>query len=130
MRRGRCRGPHGALGAAPADESLRVYGSDARAVAGLAAEDPSLGERLDPRLPYSGAHVVYGVRAEMARTVADVLARRTRALFLDAEAARACAPRAASLIAAELGLDRGWIEAQLSDFDRVIASRRGNGTLV
>ncbi|MEA2721217.1 MAG: glycerol-3-phosphate dehydrogenase [Candidatus Eremiobacteraeota bacterium] len=121
---------HGALGPVPADESLRVYGSDANAVAGMAAGDTSLGTRLDPRLPYTGAHVVYGVRAEMARTVEDVLARRTRALFLDGEAARASAPRAASLIAAELGFDRGWIQAQVSGFDRIAAARQGSDGLV
>ena len=121
---------HGALAPVPADETLRVYGSDAAAVSEVTAGDASLGARLDPRLPYTGAHVVYGVRAEMARTVEDVLARRTRALFLDAEAARECAPRAASLIAAELGLDHGWIETQLAAFYRVTAPRRGSDGFV
>ncbi len=37
-----------------------------------------------PALPYTGAEVVWAVRAEMAQTVEDVLARRTRALFLNA----------------------------------------------
>jgi glycerol-3-phosphate dehydrogenase len=117
---------HGALALVPADDSVRVYGTDATAVAEIAARDTSLGTRLDPRLPYTGAHVVYGVRAEMARTVEDVLARRTRALFLDAAAARACAPRAAALIAAELGFDRVWIEAQLAHFDRLTAASQGS----
>ena len=121
---------HGALGPVPADESVRVYGCDATAVSEIAAGDASLRTRLDPRLPYTGAHVVYGVRAEMARTVEDVLARRTRALFLDAEAARACAPRAASLIAAELGLGHGWIEAQLSHFDRATGHPQGSARFV
>jgi glycerol-3-phosphate dehydrogenase len=115
---------HGALGPIPADENVRVYGSDATAIADLADGDTSLGTRLDPRLPYTGAQIVYGVRAEMARTVEDVLARRTRALFLDADAARASAPRAAALIATELGFDRSWIDAQVSHFDRV-STRRG-----
>jgi glycerol-3-phosphate dehydrogenase len=121
---------HGALGPVPAEDGARVYGSDARAVADLSRADIALGARLDPRLPYTGAHVVYAVREEMARTVDDVLARRTRALFLDAEAACACAPRAASLMAAELGFGRSWIEAQLSHFDRVTPSRQGSDRLV
>ena len=109
---------------APADDALRAYGTDAVHLQSLIARDASLGERLDPRLPYTGAHVVYGARAEMARTVEDVLARRTRALFLDADAARASAARAASLMAAELGRDAAWIARELGTFDSLAARRR------
>ncbi|HWT07173.1 MAG TPA: FAD-dependent oxidoreductase, partial [Xanthomonadales bacterium] len=119
---------HGAHGEKLADDTLCVYGSDARAVQRLSADDASLGEPLDPRLPYTAAHVVYGVRAEMARTVEDVLARRTRALFLDVDAARASAPRVAALIAAELGYDATWITQQLTAFE-ALAARRKPGTL-
>jgi glycerol-3-phosphate dehydrogenase len=114
---------HGALGARPVDDALRPYGSDAHELVRLIEGDASLGEPLDPRLPYTGAQVVYGVGAEMARTVEDVLARRTRALFLDAGAARASAPRAASLIAAELGRDAAWANAQAAGFEALAARR-------
>src|SRR5205823_10364330 len=59
-----------------------VYGADAPMVEALALENPSLGERLHPALPLRGCEVLWAVREEMARTVADVLARRSRALFL------------------------------------------------
>lgn len=85
------------------DEPLVEYGTDASAVRELIAADASLGAPLDARLPYTGAQVVYAVRAEMARTVDDVLARRTRAVVLDAGAAQAAAPRVAALMSAELG---------------------------
>jgi glycerol-3-phosphate dehydrogenase len=52
----------------------------------------------------------------MARTVEDVLARRTRALFLDAQAAIAMAPETARLLARELGRDQGWQTAQVEAF--------------
>ncbi len=52
-------------------------------------EDPSLARRLYPDLPYITAEVVWAVRGEMARTVEDVVARRTRALFLNARASHA-----------------------------------------
>jgi glycerol-3-phosphate dehydrogenase len=52
----------------------------------------------------------------MARTVADVLARRTRALILDARAAMDMAPRVASLIATELARDQKWEEAEVRAF--------------
>jgi glycerol-3-phosphate dehydrogenase len=52
----------------------------------------------------------------MARTVEDVLARHTRALFLNASAAIAMADPVAKLLAAELGRDEAWIEVQVSEF--------------
>ncbi len=108
---------HGATAAEQPDGALRVYGSDAAAVAALRAHDPGLGARLDPRLPYTGAEVVYAARAEMARTVDDVLARRTRASFLDAGAARASAPAVAALLARELGRDAAWQADQVRGFE-------------
>ena len=57
--------------------------------AGIGKSDPGLAEPLDTALPYTGAEVVWAARHEMARTVEDVLARRTRALFLNARAALA-----------------------------------------
>ena len=59
---------------------------------------------------------MWAARYEMARTVEDVLARRTRALFLDARAAIAMAPRVADLLARELGRDEGWRSAQVEAF--------------
>jgi glycerol-3-phosphate dehydrogenase len=95
---------------------LSVYGSDAPAIRRLMEEDAGLGERLHPDLPYTGAEVVWAARHEMARTVEDVLARRTRALFLNAHAAIAMAPRAADLLARELRQDEDWRAAQLRLF--------------
>ena len=80
--------------------SLRVYGSDAPAIEAMERDDPALAEPLHPALPYTGAEVVWAARHEMARTVEDVLARRTRALFLNARAAIEMAPRVAALMAA------------------------------
>ena len=96
-------------------EPLSVYGSDADAIRTLSAE-PRLGEQLDPNLPYNGAEIVWAARAEMARTVEDALARRTRALFLNSSSAIAMAPAAAKLLACELGRDQAWIDAQVTGF--------------
>jgi glycerol-3-phosphate dehydrogenase len=74
------------------------------------------GPPLHSALPYCPAQVTNAVRTEMARTVADVLARRTRALILDARAAMEVAPRVASLIAAELARDQKWEEAEVRAF--------------
>jgi glycerol-3-phosphate dehydrogenase len=87
--------------------TLSVYGSDALGIADLMTTSPALAEPLHPELPYTGAEVVWATRHEMARTVEDVLARRTRALFLNARAADAMAPAVAHLMAGELGWDAG-----------------------
>lgn len=96
--------------------SLGVYGSDADAILALAAADPKLGEKLHPDLPYLGAEVVWAVREEMARTLDDVLSRRTRALFLNARAALAMAPAVAGLMAKELDKEPDWVDSQLQQF--------------
>jgi glycerol-3-phosphate dehydrogenase len=93
-----------------------LYGSDAAAVDRLARERPELAEPLHPRLPYRGAEVVWAARREMARTVEDVLARRTRALLLDARASIEAAPAVARRIAEELGRDAAWEAAQTASF--------------
>ncbi len=93
-----------------------VYGSDANAVKALAKENVSLKEVLDSRLPYTGAEVVWATRFEMARTIEDVLARRTRALFLDARAAMNMAPAVARLMAGELKKEEDWEKEQVLSF--------------
>ena len=60
--------------------------------------------------------MIWAVREEMARTVEDVLARRTRALFLNAQAALRMAPRVAQLMAVELKQSPGWEAEQLERF--------------
>ena len=97
-------------------EPLNVYGSDAPLLQTLIAQQAELGQPLDARLPYIKAQVIWAVRNEMARTVEDVLARRLRALFLDAQAAIDMAPQVAALMAAELGKDNSWQQAQVQAF--------------
>ena len=106
---------HGYLREAEALGHLEVYGSDADAIRTL-AHRPALAARLHPDLPYIAAEVVWAARAEMARTVEDVLARHTRALFLNANAAIAMAEPVAVLLATELGRDEAWIDAQVKEF--------------
>jgi glycerol-3-phosphate dehydrogenase len=99
--------------------TLAAYGADSEKVRGLIAENPALSEILHPKLPYLKAEVVWAAREELARTIEDVLARRTRALFLNAAAASEMAPAVASLLAAELGWDDRTKENQVSKFREV-----------
>lgn len=107
---------------AKASGPLTVYGSDAREIMRLMDTDPSLVKPLHPELPYTGAEVVWAARGEMARTVEDVLARRTRALFLNVRAALAMAPRVAELLARELCRDSQWVDHQLRSFSAFAAT--------
>ena len=101
---------------------LTFYGADAPAILKLVSEYASLGELLDAEMPYIAAEVVWAARNEMARTVEDILARRTRALFLNAKAAIRMAPRVAHLLAQELGYNEAWSGEQVSAFKRLAAS--------
>jgi glycerol-3-phosphate dehydrogenase len=104
--------------------SLASYGADALGILELIAAEPPLGEPLHPALPYCGAEIVWATRHEMARSVEDVLARRTRALFLNASAAMEMAPRAAELMARELGRDAAWRGEQVKAFHELAAGYR------
>ena len=100
---------------------LALYGADAPALTDL-ERHRGLERRLCPDLPLTAGEVVWAARYEMARTVEDVLARRSRSLLLDARAAAAAAPAVAKLIAGELGKSEDWQRAQIEEF-RGLAAR-------
>lgn len=79
-------------------------------------------ERLHPTLPYTREDIIRAVRDETAQTVEDVLARRTRALFLNARAAIEMAPGAAQIMADEMGFGNDWIESQAEQFHLTAAA--------
>jgi glycerol-3-phosphate dehydrogenase len=116
-----------------------VYGSDLPALRALSAQrssannssargliapdtnpqNASLDALLHPCLPFRRREVIWAARFEMARTVEDVLARRTRALFLDARAAIESAPAVADLLAIELHRSDDWKAKDLRSFQEV-----------
>jgi glycerol-3-phosphate dehydrogenase len=110
---------HGNKTGADFTDHLYIYGSDREALLALVNENPEWGEKLYFRMDYIKAEVIWAVRNEMARTVEDVLARRVRALFLDARAAIDMAPEVASLMAKELNKDEDWKNIQIADFTYV-----------
>jgi glycerol-3-phosphate dehydrogenase len=104
---------------------LSVYGSDEEKIWNLVRQNPFLGNKLVNGLPNIEAEVIWAVRNEMARTVEDVLARRLRILFLNANAAVDAAPRVAELIQGELNYDEEWKADQLRQFKHVAANYLG-----
>ena len=96
--------------------TLAPYGSDAPALEELIGSLPELSQPIHPRLRPLAGEVVWAVKEEMARTVDDVLSRRTRSLILDARASVEAAPKVAELMAKELGQDGAWVESQVQAF--------------
>lgn len=99
--------------------SLAIYGSDAPAIQDLLRADALHQKRLHPDLPARCGEVVWAVRFEAARTIDDFLARRTRSLFLNAQAALEAAPKVAALMAAELGYNKKWEKEQVASFRQI-----------
>ncbi len=96
---------------------LKICGATEREeTALLVRERAELGDRVGSAWDYTRADVVRSVRREMARTVEDVLARRTRALLLDAWASIGAAPVVAGWMARELGRDPDWVRAQVAAY--------------
>ncbi|MDA1087703.1 MAG: glycerol-3-phosphate dehydrogenase/oxidase [Verrucomicrobia bacterium] len=98
------------------------YGSDAAEIENLTQSDPALAERVHPELELTAGEIIWFCRREMARTVDDVLARRSRSLLFNARAAMQATDAVARVMARELGHGKDWIQQQSDDF-RAIASR-------
>jgi len=107
---------HGHTAGVVTDDPLFIYGSDATGISQLMTDRPELQEKIHPAFSYTGAMVVWAVQKEMAMTVEDVLARRTRALFLDAKAAMEAAPIVASIMAETMNRSQDWEKQQVADF--------------
>ena len=100
-------------------EFMAEYGTEAPRISALGSSDHAHAEPLDTALPYTYAMAIHAVRHEMARTVEDVLSRRTRALLLDAVAALRAAPGVAALMAKSLGKDEAWATTQVNAFTKL-----------
>ncbi len=110
---------HGYVANVDFSQHLYIYGYEQVELQKLIDKKPELGEQLHPRLPYTKVEVIWAVRHEMARNLDDVLARRVRALFLDARASIEMAPKVAQLIAKELGFDKNWVDKQIEGFSKL-----------
>ena len=105
---------------------IDAYGDRAWTVAALCGPTsqrwPVRGLRISPLYPFVDGEVRYGVRHEYAETAVDVLARRTRLAFLNAQACLEALPRVIDLMADELGWDQARQEAEWRDSVAFLAS--------
>lgn len=114
----------GEEGAGDGSHLAQRYGTLAREVRRLVADDPDLGRPLVPGLPYLRAEAVYAVRAEQARTLDDVLARRTRARLLARDATAGAADEVATLVGAELGWTEERRRTEVGELRRAVEEDR------
>jgi glycerol-3-phosphate dehydrogenase len=99
--------------------NLSFYGADEIKLAELISANRSLAEPLNKETNILAGQVVWAVRNEMARTVEDVLARRTRLLFMDARLACKLAPKVAEIMMKELNYDEVWKLNQIKIFSEL-----------
>jgi glycerol-3-phosphate dehydrogenase len=110
---------HGAQIPEDYNMDLYYYGTDLSFIEALESTDASLKEKIHERLPYTKSAIVWAVQQEMCMTIEDALARRTRALLLDAKAALEAAPLVASIMAGLMHKDQHWIDDQLISFQKI-----------
>ncbi|MEU6741193.1 glycerol-3-phosphate dehydrogenase/oxidase [Streptosporangium sandarakinum] len=92
------------------------YGTEARFVTDLFGEDPSLAEPIIEGTAHLRAEVVYAARCELARSVDDVLSRRTRMRVFARDLSVQAAPEVGRLLQRELGLSDDEVARQIDDY--------------
>lgn len=108
---------HGSVENPEKFDDLAIYGADAEEIQKLIEKNSNLAEKLHEDLPYRKAEIVWTIRNEMPETVEDVLARRTRTLFLNAKAAIEIAPEISGIMAGELKKTEDWLQKQIAKFN-------------
>ncbi len=101
-------------------DRFSIYGKGADEIRMMIIENGDLGRLVNPALPYTVAEMIWICRNEMPQTLTDILARRTRALFLDVNASVQMAPWVCQLLAKESGRDEKWQQDQLETYNRMV----------
>ena len=83
-----------------------------------------LGEPIVDGAPYVQAEVVYAARCELARSVDDVLSRRTRLRLFARDRSVDAAPLVAEILGRELDLDPQERERQVAEYAASIAHEK------
>jgi glycerol-3-phosphate dehydrogenase len=99
------------------NDPFYFYGSDAAPLKGQM--NGHAHEWLSEELSIHETQVLWAVKKEMARTVEDVLSRRTRAILLNAKESRRIAPQVAAIMAKALGKNETWVREQVEQFNKL-----------
>lgn len=104
-------------------DPMHVYGTDIEKIKQL---DPKGNERLSDKIHLTPNQIIWGIRQEMAVTVEDILARRTRLLFLDVEECIRLAKPVAEIMAKELGKDKKWVQEEVKQLKELATTYQVN----
>ena len=99
--------------------NLKIASPHHDLIRSIIEETPETEKYISENLQISAAQIILAVRYEMARSLEDVLARRTRALQLDALECIRIAASTAEIMSAEMGLDRNWQDRQIEEFTKL-----------
>ncbi|MFI5044037.1 MAG: glycerol-3-phosphate dehydrogenase/oxidase, partial [Acidimicrobiales bacterium] len=100
------------------------YGGEARALMAAIQSDPTLAEPIVSGLPYTRAEAMFAVRHEMARSVDDLLSRRTRARLLARDDSALAAAEVGALVAAEQGWSADDLDASVEEYRASVRHER------
>ncbi len=93
------------------NDPLHFYGSEKNLVRSMGSNEP-----LTSSLPLTESQIIYAVQFEMAKTIEDVLSRRTRCLLIDAKECIKIAPMVAKIMSSELNAKENWEQEQIQLF--------------
>lgn len=99
---------------------FRIYGDRSFEIEAMIHENPELGLPIDHSLPYTKAEIIWICKNEIPINIEDILARRTRALFLNAKVSLAIAAEVARLMAKEFDHDLKWENDQVESYRQVV----------
>jgi glycerol-3-phosphate dehydrogenase len=99
-------------------DPMHVYGSLKKEVEALGGKTDNIS--LSDKIYITNNIIEWSIIHEMALTLEDVLARRTRCIFLDAKESKRIAPKVADKMAEVLDKDQKWIDEELKNFNKLI----------
>ncbi len=100
-------------------DRLCIYNEGAFEIENMIKENPEFGLKLVKGLPYTKAEIIWICRNEMPVNIEDILARRTRSLFLNANASSEMAPIVADIMAKEMAFSSTWIKEQVEAYKTI-----------
>ena len=100
------------------NDPMHVYGSQKKKVESLGGINDN--ESLSKKFHITNNIIEWSIIHEMALSLEDVLARRTRCIFLDAKESKRIAPQVAKKMAEVLEKDQKWVEEELKNFNKLI----------
>ena len=106
-----------------AERLVRLHGAGATTVAELGRHDPALLRVLDERLGLTAAEVVHAIRRERARTLTDVLMRRSM-IGLEPDLDPATIAAVAEVMGSHDGWDAARMDQELAAFGRIASRHR------